>query len=89
MDQEESMIKPPVDPEDTKKSSKERSSSCAWLNCAGLTVLLLSLVLSVAALWIPWQRFDMLDKDIRQLETKYEMLQDLINNTWYNSGITP
>ena len=48
----------------------------------GVTVLLLSLVLSVAALWIPWQRFDMMDRDIRQLEMKYESLQELINNTW-------
>ena len=81
MDQEESMIKPPADPEE-KKRSRERSQSWAWLNCAGVTVLLLSLVLSVAALWIPWQRFDMLDRDIRQLEMKYESLQELINNTW-------
>ena len=75
------MIKPPADPEYNKRS-KEKSPSCAWLNCAGVTMLVLSLVLSVAALWIPWQRFDMLDKDIRQLESKYEKLQDLINNTW-------
>ena len=81
MDQEESMIKPPADPEE-KKRSRERSQSCAWFNCAGVTVLLLSLVLSVAALWIPWQRFDMMDRDIRQLEMKYESLQELINNTW-------
>jgi len=44
--------------------------------------LVLSLVLSVAALWIPWQRFDLLDKDIRQMETRYEKLQELLNNTW-------
>ena len=75
------MIKPPADPEE-KKRSRARSQSWAWLNCAGVTVLLLSLVLSVAALWIPWQRFDMLDRDIRQLEMKYESLQELINNTW-------
>ena len=81
MDQEESMIKPPADQEE-KKRNKERSSSSPWLNCAGLTMLILSLVLSVAALWIPWQRFDLLEKDIRQMEERYETLQELINNTW-------
>ena len=52
------------------------------MNCAGFTMLVLSLVLSVAALWIPWQRFDLLDRDLRQMETRYEALQELINNTW-------
>ena len=75
------MIKPPADLEE-KKSRKERSASSPWLNCAGLTMLVLSLVLSVAALWIPWQRFDLLEKDIRQMEERYETLQELINNTW-------
>ena len=75
------MIKPPADLEDNKRS-KERSGSSGWLNCAGFTMLVLSLVLSVAALWIPWQRFDLLEKDIRQMETRYERLQELINNTW-------
>lgn len=75
------MIKPPADLEE-KKSRKERSASSPWLNCAGFTMLVLSLVLSVAALWIPWQRFDLLEKDIRQMEERYETLQELINNTW-------
>ena len=73
------MIKPPA--EDNKRS-KERSQSSPWMNCAGFTMLVLSLVLSVAALWIPWQRFDLLDRDLRQMETRYEALQELINNTW-------
>ena len=81
MDQEESMIKPPADLED-KKGRKARSGSSPWMNCAGFTMLVLSLVLSVAALWIPWQRFDLLDRDLRQMETRYEVLQELINNTW-------
>merc|ERR1719336_3060668 len=81
MDQEESMIKPPVDPEYKRDSVQLRSSSTPWLNCAGVTMLVLSLVLSVAALWIPWQRFSSLDRDFKQIEVRYEELLGLLNDT--------
>ena len=76
------MIKPPSDSDRRSSVGQRSSSTSSWLNCAGLTLLVLSLVLAVAALWIPWQRFDLLEKDIRQMETRYERLQELINNTW-------
>ena len=77
------MIKPPADSEDRRNSPEPRSSSSSssWLNCAGFTMLVLSLVLSVAALWIPWQRFGQLDREIQQMEARYEEMMEMINNT--------
>ena len=74
------MIKPPADLED-KKGRKARSGSSPWMNCAGFTMLVLSLVLSVAALWIPWQRFGQLDREIQLMEARYEEMMEMINNT--------
>ena len=77
------MIKPPADSDDRRNSLEPRSSSSSssWMNCAGLTMLVLSLVLSVAALWIPWQRFGELEGDIRQMEARYEEMMKMINRT--------
>ena len=78
MDQEESMIKPPPD---TEQKKRERCQSSPCPNYAGLTMLIITLVLSVAALWIPWQRFALLEKDIQMMEARYEELLEIINKT--------
>ena len=78
------MIKPPADSDDRRNSLEPRSSSSSsssWMNCAGLTMLVLSLVLSVAALWIPWQRFGELEGEIHQMEARYEEMMKMINST--------
>ena len=81
MDQEESMIKPPSDSDRRSSVGQRSSSSSSWLNCAGLTLLVLSLVLAVAALWIPWQRFGQMETDIQQMEERYQHLMEILNNT--------
>merc|ERR1712062_64214 len=75
------MIKPPSDSDRRSSVGQRSSSTSSWLNCAGLTLLVLSLVLAVAALWIPWQRFGQMETDIQQMEERYQHLMEILNNT--------
>ena len=66
------MLKP--DSEDGKSTK----GSSSWVNCLGMTLLVISLTMAVAALWIPWERLNKLDRMTRENKDNFEQLQRLI-----------
>ena len=68
------MLKP--DSEDGK--STKGTSSSSWVNCLVMTLLVISLTMAVAALWIPWERLNKLDRMTRENKHNFEQLQRLI-----------
>ena len=73
METEEAMLKP--DSEDGKST---KGSSSSWVNCLVMTLLVISLTMAVAALWIPWERLNKLDRMTRENKDNFEQLQRLI-----------
>ena len=67
------MLKP--DSEDGKST---KGSSSSWVNCLGMTLLVISLTMAVAALWIPWERLNKLDRMTKENKDNFEQLQRLI-----------
>ena len=68
------MLKP--DSEDGK--STKGTSSSSWVNCLVMMLLVISLTMAVAALWIPWERLNKLDRMTRENKHNFEQLQRLI-----------
>ena len=60
------------------KSTKGSSSSSSWVNCLVMTLLVISLTMAVAALWIPWERLNKLDRMTRENKDNFARLQRLI-----------
>lgn len=65
-------------PESEDGKSTKGSSSSSWVNCLVMTLLVISLTMAVAALWIPWERLNKLDRMTRENKDNFEQLQRLI-----------
>lgn len=59
-----------------------RSSEAApWLSCLVMTMLVVALTMSVAALWIPWERLNKLTEETAELNKVFDVVEQLIHNT--------
>ena len=65
-------------PESEDGKSTKGSSSSSWVNCLVMTLLVISLTMAVAALWIPWERLNKLDRMTRENKDNFARLQRLI-----------
>ena len=65
---------------DDEKSRNEESSPW-WLSCICMTLLVMSITLSVAALWIPWERLNKVNEEMRLLKENFVRMEELINST--------
>ena len=46
-----------------------------------MTMLVVALTLSVAALWIPWERLNKLTEETAELNKVFDVVEQLIHNT--------
>ena len=76
MEQEETAMLKPDKSENKPRSSSESSPV---FNCLYMTLIMLSLTLSVAALWIPWDRINQLNDQMITLRENYHHMELLVN----------
>jgi len=60
--------------------SRNQDSSPWWLSCICMTLLVMSITLSVAALWIPWERLNKVNEEMRLLKENYLQIEEILNN---------
>ena len=60
--------------------SRNQESSPWWLSCICMTLLVMSITLSVAALWIPWERLNKVNEEMRLLKENYLKIEEILNN---------
>ena len=74
MEQEEAMLK-----QDSDDEKNKGSGSGPMLSCLCMTIIIMSLTLSVAALWIPWDRWSKLNMEMQTMQDNYHHIELLVN----------
>lgn len=76
MEQEETAM---LKPDKSENKPRNSSESSPVFNCLYMTLIMLSLTLSVAALWIPWDRINQLNDQMITLRENYHHMELLVN----------